>query len=252
MPPDIRKELKRFAPVLLEAKVNKRNEADTVLRLCKFFEAVLGYDGLEDISREANVKDKFVDVCLKVDGSVRLLVEAKASDVTLRDRHIDQAQGYAARSGLHWVILTNGVDWHLYHLTFEDGEGIEFERAFVVSLASPEQLEEAAQKLAFLHSKSVRKGELDTFWDKATALGADSIGKALFRDGTLKFLRKEIRKATGLLIDTEDLGKSLHEMLSSEAREVIGPMKIRKSRGAQRRSTAPAAPVTAPDRSESS
>jgi len=240
MPPDIRKDLKRFAPVFLEARDNGLNEADTVLRLCKFFESVLGYDGIVDISREAHLKNKFVDVCLKVDGRVRLLVEAKAGGVTLRDRHIEQAQRYASENNFRWVILTNGVDWNLYHLTFE--EGIEYERAFMVSLASPVEMEEATLKLAFLHSKSVRKGDLDSFWEKTTALGPASMGKALFRDSTLRFLRREIRKEAGVLIDPEDLARSLHAMFTPEAREEIGPVKIRKSRSTIKKSSIPVVP----------
>jgi hypothetical protein len=63
MPPDIRKTLKRFAPKFLDARAAELNEADTVLRLCKFFEDVLGYDAIEDISREAHMKNK-------VDGTI--------------------------------------------------------------------------------------------------------------------------------------------------------------------------------------
>jgi hypothetical protein len=89
---DIRKPLKRFIPHFLQARKDGLNEADTVLRLCRFFEEVLGYDGLQDISREAQLKNKYVDICLKIDGRVRLLVEVKAADQQLRDRHIEQAQ----------------------------------------------------------------------------------------------------------------------------------------------------------------
>ena len=116
---DIRKPLKRFVPHLLEARSNGLNEADTVLRFCRSFEDVLGYDGLQDISREAEMKREHVDICVKVDGAVRLLVEVKAADQKLRDRHIEQAQSYASRNNYRWVVLTNGVDWHLYHLTLE-------------------------------------------------------------------------------------------------------------------------------------
>jgi hypothetical protein len=103
MPPDIRKSLKKFAPCFLEARDQTLNEADTVMRLCRFFEDVLGYDGITDISREANFKNKFVDVCLKVDGRVKLLIEAKAAGVQLRDRHIEQAQSYASQNNYRWV-----------------------------------------------------------------------------------------------------------------------------------------------------
>ena len=81
---DIRRPLRRFSRHFIEAREAGLNEADTVLRLCKFFEDVLGYDGLTDISREAEFKNKFVDVCLKIDGRTRLLVEAKGADVYAR------------------------------------------------------------------------------------------------------------------------------------------------------------------------
>jgi len=51
---DIRKPLKKFTPHFIQARDQSLNEADTVLRLCKFFEEVLGYDGLQDVSRESD------------------------------------------------------------------------------------------------------------------------------------------------------------------------------------------------------
>lgn len=253
MKPDIRRQLKKFAIHFREARDAGLNEADTVLRLCRFFEDVLGYEGLQDISREAEMKKKFVDVCLKVDGRIRLLVEAKAAGQQLRDRHIEQAQIYASQNNHPWVVLTNGVDWHLYHLTFD--EGIEYDRAFTVTLATDDGLDQAADKLAYLHKKSVSKGQLEEFWEKATALGPSSIGACLFQEAVLMHLRREIRRVTGVLIDTEDLAKSLHEMLSSETRECVGPLKIRRRRKPRRLKTnanpklanaRPAAPDGAP------
>jgi hypothetical protein len=239
MPPNIRKALKKFAPHLLKAREVDLNEADTVLRICRFFEDVLGYDGLVDISREAEMKHKYVDVCLKIDGRVRLLVEAKAAGQQLRDRHIEQAQNYASQNNYRWVLLTNGVDWYLYHLTFE--EGIEFERAFAVSLGTPDELDAAADRLALLHKQAIKKGELDDFWEKAAAMSPATIGKALFGETVLMLLRREIRRETGLLIDREDLAKALHGLLSPEAREQVGPVRIRKKRRALKQRGAPQA-----------
>lgn len=230
MATDIRRALQKFAPHFIAARDGSMNEADTVLRLCRFFEEVLGYDGLEDVSREAQMKNKFVDVCLKINGKVRILVEAKAAGFKLRDRHIEQAQAYASHNNFRWVVLTNGVDWHLYHLTFE--EGIEYELAFAVSLGNDAGISDAASKLALLHKKSVKAGDLDDFWEKAAALGPASLARSLFSESVLMLLRREIRRDTGLLIDREDLAKSLHEMLSAEAREQIGPLRIRKRRRA--------------------
>lgn len=71
---------------------------------------------------------------------------------------------------------------------------------------------------------------MERFWEKATALGPGSIGKALFTDRVIALIRREIRRDTGLLIDPEDLANSLNEMLSAEAREQIGPVRVRKRR----------------------
>lgn len=225
MPVDVQKPLKKYLPHLLKAQEDNLNEADTVQRLSKVFEEVFGYDAMSEISREAAIKDKFVDIALKIDGTLRLLVEAKAAGVVLRDRHIEQAQGYAANSNLRWVLLTNGVTWNLYHLTFE--EGIESTLAFTVDLKEG-VTDKAADLLGLLHRQSIKKGDLEDYWNQRVALSPASIGRAIFTEEALKFIRREIRRREGLLIDEEDLAVAIHEMLSTEARERIGPLKVRR------------------------
>ena len=52
----------------------------------------------------------------------------------------------------------------------------------------------------------------------------------LLRENTLRLMRREVRRKEGLAVDEEDLAQVQHDMLSVEAREVIGPMKIRRQR----------------------
>jgi hypothetical protein len=59
-------------------------------------------------------------------------------------------------------------------------------------------------------------------------MNAASIGKALFSEEVLRFVRRDIRRREGLLVDEEDLASALHEMLSTDAREQMGPMRIRR------------------------
>jgi len=169
-------------------------------------------------------------LAVRVDGVVRLLVEAKAAGVTLRDRHIEQAERYAAEGNIRWVLLTNGVAWNLYHLSFD--EGIEYERAFTVDLAT-DPPDKAAELLGLLHRQAIREGELDGFWQRRVAMSPESLAKALFTEEILHFIRREIRKREGILIDQEDLGAAIHNMLCPEARERIGPLKIRRRRAAR-------------------
>jgi predicted type IV restriction endonuclease len=221
---DIRKPLKKYLPHLAQAQTDNLNEADTVQRMIKVFEDVLGYDAMTEISRESAIKDRYADVALKIEGAIRLLVEVKSAGTVLRHKHIEQAQNYAANGNIRWVILTNGMAWNLYHLTFE--EGIEATLAFSVDLG--QEMDRACGLLCLLHRNAVKKGELDAYWEQRVALSPASIGRALFTEDALRFIRRAIRKREGILIDEEDLVTAIHEMLSTEAREQIGPPKIRR------------------------
>jgi len=244
MPIDIRRPLKKLIPTMVKAQEDNLNEADTVQRLVIFFEEVLGYDPLSEITREKQVKDKYVDLALKIEETIRLLVEAKSAATPLRDRHIEQAKAYAAEANIRWVVLTNGVTWNLYHLEFE--EGLEYVRVFSVDL-STDPIEKIGEHLALLHRQSIRRGEHEDFWKKHAALDAQSLGKALYTDTVLRLIRREIRKRAGILVDEEDLAAAFHGLFSPEAREKIGPVKIRHRRSPRAEKPKEAVPTPAPE-----
>jgi predicted type IV restriction endonuclease len=229
---DIRRSLKKFVPHLLAAREQNLNEADTVQRLVKFLEDVLGYDAMSEITREKQVKDRYVDLAIKIDGTVRFLIEAKSAGTILRDRHIEQAEHYAAQDNIRWVLLTNGVVWNLYHLTFE--EGIESTRVFSVDLSSGDVTDDHSNCLSLLHRQSVRKDALEEHWRHKVALHPASLGKSLFNEDVLRMIRRDIRKREGLQVDEEDLVIALHELFSSETREQMGPPRVRRRRKAKK------------------
>ena len=107
----ILQQLRKYAAAFREARDRNANESDTVMYLVKFFEEIFGYDSLKgEISKELAIKDRYCDVALKIDGVIRALVEGKAAGVKgLVDKHIEQAENYASKAGLRWVLLTNGI-----------------------------------------------------------------------------------------------------------------------------------------------
>jgi hypothetical protein len=129
-------QLRRFAGAFKDARDRRANESDTVMFVTKFMEDVLGWDSFKgEISKEAQIKDRYCDIALKLNGVIRLLVECKAAGLKgLSDKNIEQAENYASRAGIRWVILTNGIEWRLYHLTFAEGEGISHEIVFEANL----------------------------------------------------------------------------------------------------------------------
>ena len=237
----IRKPLKRFLPHLLKAKEEALNEADTVQRLVLFFHDVLGYDQLTELTRELQIRDKFVDLAVKIDGAIRLLVEIKSAGTTLRDRHLDQVERYAADGNHRWALLTNGLAWKMYHLTFE--EGIEYEKVFDVNLEA-DDLSRAADLIGLLHHSALLKGDLEEYWRRRQALDPESLAKALFTENALRLLRRQIRRREGILLDIEDLADAMKEMFTPQARERMGVIRIQRARRPQpkKQSTQPQAP----------
>ncbi|HWO57339.1 MAG TPA: type I restriction enzyme HsdR N-terminal domain-containing protein [bacterium] len=223
----LRSNLKSWIPRLLQAQSDNLNEADTSARIAKVFEEVLGYDALEEIGRETEMKGKYVDLAIKLDGAIKILIEVKSAGVTLRDRHIEQAEGYASRNNYEWVLLTNGIVWTLYHLSFE--EGIEYERVFSVDIGQCE-LDEACECFSLLSRDSIRKNLHEKHWEHQSALSPAQLGKSIFREDVLMYLRRIIRKQNGILVDLEDLANAIQGMLSTETRELMGPPRIRRQR----------------------
>ncbi|HUU15360.1 MAG TPA: type I restriction enzyme HsdR N-terminal domain-containing protein [Terriglobia bacterium] len=223
--PSIRGQMRKVLPFLIQAQEQSLNEADTVRRVVKVLSEVLGYDDMNEITRETVIKGKYVDIGIKLDGVLRLLVEVKAAGTPLRDRHIDQARSYAAEGNIRWVVLTNGTVWHLYHLTFE--EGIEHDLVFSIDVAG-DDFDNAADLLAVLHRDSVRKDLHEELWRMRTALSPQSMGRTLFTENVIRLIRRELRRAEGISIDEEDLVAGIKNLFSIEAREQMGPIKIRR------------------------
>ena len=222
---DIRKPLKKVLPLLLQAQKDNLNEADTVQRIIKVFVDVLGWNGISEISHEVHLKNKYVDMALRLDGVTKLLVEAKAAGEKLRDHHVEQAELYASENNYKWVVLTNSVAWNLYHLTFEDG--IDYEKVFAIDLGDQEHFDFNAGRLALLHNQAIKKGEHETFWERNAALNPESVGRFLFDEKVLSLIRREIHTFQGVLLDIEDIAAAIHELFSDDARERVGPPKIK-------------------------
>jgi hypothetical protein len=230
-------QIDRFATAFREARERGANESDTVMYLVKFFEDVLGYDSLKgEISKELAIKDRYCDIALKVDGTVRLLVEAKAAGLkSLADKHIEQAENYASRAGVPWVLLTNGIEWRLYRLTFAEAEGIAHDLAFETSLLDGGDAEGFWSKLSLLSRDSLKRDELEAFWAQKKVLSAASVVKVLFHEDVLRDVRRLLRKDAEAMLDIEDVFKAVRDVISKEALADAGDLGITKRRKRRRR-----------------
>jgi predicted type IV restriction endonuclease len=243
---DILKDLKKYLPIFQQAHDQAINEAETSMRINKFFEDVLGYDVFNEISREHVVKERNVDYAIKLNGKVKYFIEVKQAGIALKEKHIEQAENYAANSGVPWVLLTSGIHWQLYHLTFD--EGIQSDIIWTVDLTT-DDIKDAASKLGMLHRKSVLKGEIEDYFEKVKTLSPKSVVNAIFHESTLRVIRACLKKSHGIRVDEQELADNIRKMISKETWENIGDVKITRKRKAARpkpkeEAIEPAAPAT--------
>lgn len=234
MPVDISRELRRYIPIFKQAYEQNINEAETSLRVGKFLEDALGYDVFQDITKEHTIKDRFVDYAIKLNGKVEFFIEIKQAGIDLREKHIEQASNYAANAGVTWVVLTNGRVWQLYHLTFEDG--IQSDLIWSADILSGD-LKDAGFKISHLHKKSILKDEHEDYYAKVKVLSPKSIIQAIFQENTLRAIRLHLKKASGISVDEQDLVSGIKTMISSEAWESIGEVKVKRKRKIARQET---------------
>ncbi len=240
MEKELRSKLRKYSKIFIDAQEKNKNEADVVMYLVQFFQEALGYNIFDEISKEHQIKARFCDIALKIRGEVSLFVEVKKPGIRLVKRHIEQAENYGLRSGIKWVLLTNGCEWRLYHLSYDDSEGIESTLVFQTDLVKSfqEKPVDVVEKFMLMHKRQFMKGELDKYYKKKTMLVPEELAKALFTEDVLRAIRKEVNRGAEVRVELEDITKALKNLLD---KEVLADMviKVKKSRKPVKRKPIP-------------
>lgn len=237
--------LKKFGDVFKAACERGENESNTVMILIQFFAEVLGYDPLTgEITKEIPVKDRFCDFAIVLGGKTEegkpkpeFLVEAKACGVkNLNEKHIEQAYNYASRAPVHWVVLTNGVEWKLYHLAFDEKAGITPDLVF--DLKYLEEMEKDPDflwdKLSVLTKSNVLEKSLETYYEQQKLLSPKTIISTLLGEEVLMKIRQELNRKAPARLAIKDVFHAITKVLDSDAATAAGgfapPMKKKKKK----------------------
>lgn len=201
----IRTSLKHLGKPLADAVQKDANEADTRLLVTEILCEALGYHRFEDLDTEYAVKGQFADYGLRIDRQLVAFVEVKRCATKLVPKHLRQVEMYAVNEGVEWVILTNAVNWQLYHL--DGGLPLAVDLVLEVDLlgdAAPAQL---VSDLLAMTREATKKGVLDSLWRQVRATSPQSIARAVLAPSVLKALRSEMHRQTGHLSSIEDLAR---------------------------------------------
>ncbi len=212
--------VKRFQPILTSAKSRDVNESDTVTIIIDMLADVFGYDKYSEITSEYSIRGTFVDLAIKLDTKLQLLIEVKAIGLDLKEAYIKQAVDYAANEGIEWVVLTNGALWQIYKITYGQpvGSDLVLQIDFMhLSAKSTNDIE----NLFLLTREGLGKSVLGDYHTQRQALSRFFIGAITISDPVLDVIRRELRKISpDVKIDNDQIKDVLvQEIVKREVME---------------------------------
>lgn len=155
----------------------------------------------------------------KIDGTVGALIEVKAVGLELKDNHVKQAVDYAANQGVDWVILTNGITWRVYKVSFTKP----IDQELVVDLdfcALDPKNQDHIETLYLCCKEGWIKSVLGDYHTQKQALSRFFLGAMVLSEPVLEVIRRELRRVSpDVRIDIAEI----KQVLSSEVlkREVM-------------------------------
>jgi hypothetical protein len=185
--------IKRFQPILTNAKSRDVNESDTVIIVTDMLSEIFGYDKYSEITSEFAIRSTFCDLATKINGKVQLLIEVKAVGLELKDNYVKQAVDYAVNQGIDFVVLTNGIIWKAFKVAFT--KPIDQEMVFEIDfLQLSHKNAEDIEKLFLISKEGWQKSTLYEFHSQKQALSRFFLGAMIMSDTVVEVIRRELRK----------------------------------------------------------
>ena len=199
------KELGKFQTILRSAKDRDINESDTVTIIKDILSSVFGFDKYTDVTSEYCIRNTYCDLAIKVDGTLKYLIEVKAIGLDLKSNHLQQAVNYGANQGVNWVVLTNGIIWEIHRIKFE--KPISTDKVCCLDLlAINPRKNDDQEKLYLLCKEGLNKSVIEDFHEKAQIVNKFTIAAILQSRSMIDTVRKELRKLfAGLQVDPAEI-----------------------------------------------
>ncbi|TIM16977.1 MAG: hypothetical protein E5Y74_31290, partial [Mesorhizobium sp.] len=224
--------IKKYQRIALAQQKSDVAEADTVTLIKDILADVFGYDKYDELTSEHQIKSTYCDLAIKIGGKLRLLVEVKSAGSGLADNHLRQVIDYGAHQGIHWVILTNAVEWRLVRIYVANQISHEEVCRIVFADLNPKN-EDHLQCLFLFAKEGLTTDAMDAFHQQAQLFNKFTVSAIIRSEAVISVVRREIRKLfpdikvgnenLSLLIENEVIKRDTVE--GDKAKEAVARMR---------------------------
>ncbi|MFN9802241.1 MAG: type I restriction enzyme HsdR N-terminal domain-containing protein, partial [Bacteroidota bacterium] len=189
---------------------------------------IFGFDKYSEITSEHAIRGTYCDLATKIDNAIQMLVEVKAIGLDLKEAHVKQAVDYAANQGVDWVVLTNGLIWRVFKVTF--AKPIAAEVVIEIDFGALNAKSQKDLESLYLFCKEGWvKSVLGEYHSQKQALSRYYIGNMILSDPVMQVLRRELRR---IFPDVRIEVEEIQSVLTSEVlkREVLEGEKADEAR----------------------
>lgn len=203
--------LRNFQGILQQQKARDVSEADTVTIVKDLLNEVFGYDKYAELTSEHNIRGTFCDLAVKLETKLAFLIEVKAIGLELKDAHVKQAIDYASNQGCEWVVLTNGIDWLLFHVLFKKPiDKQEITRFHLLNMSTKNESD--IEKLYLLTREGFTKSALAEYRDRKDAASRFMLTAILLHSESVQSaIRREIRRVSDIMVEPEVVDRMLRD-----------------------------------------
>ncbi len=243
---ETRKALLEAQKMIEEVAKTDGNEAETRARVRHIFGMIMGYDIFKHITAEYAIHgtgdtvhcDIAIQLEPKESSGPDMLVELKRVNIDLTPKHLRQAASYAIDIGCEWVLLTNGKEWKLYHISFDKPPQTKLINSWNII---NDDLAVLAKRFELVSYKNVKKGSLARLWEKSNVLTAQNLLKVILSEKSIRLIRGELKKETDVTVSPEEIVGAIRHLLNessiAEMSKIKVSLPVKKQRS--RRTTTP-------------